>query len=262
MGIKKIIEIYQNSYQKYDDLYDYFLNYCGFQILATRLSIGYITFRVRDYNNLDEIVKRENVQYPKSSPYFSRIGKPNQIWFYISDGWKASLTEMLPSWYKKIKPGENIKVIISTWQIRQDINVLIIPDLDKINNVSNALNLDSHYNSDFWKLICRKFQSTTLEDKNIYEFTSAFANALITRAQYEGKPVDGIFYPSVQYKQESNVALIPSVVDNEKIILKDLLRTECHKSRILTVQGLPSYETVLEPVRGYFEPHKDEITWD
>ena len=158
MEINKIIEIYKNSYQKYNDLYNYFLNHCSFKISVARLPLGYITFRIRDYKKLDEIVNRENVQYPKSSPYFSRIGKPNQIWFYVSDGWKASLTEMLPNWYRKINHGENIKIIISTWHVKQDINVLIIPDLDKINNVSKELNLDSYYkNKDFWKLFVKCF---------------------------------------------------------------------------------------------------------
>jgi hypothetical protein len=263
MDLNRIKEIYKDSYYKYDDLYKYFFNYCGFQIKSSTLSKGFLTWRIRDYQNLSEIRSREDVQYPPKSTTLSRIGKPNQIWFYISDGWEAAHLEMLPTWYKKVKPGNNINIVLTRWQIREQIKVLIIPDLNNINVVCKNLNLDSYFlDKQFWELITNKFGTTTLEDKNIYEFTAAFSNALITRAQIENKEFDGIFYPSVQYKSQSNLALLPEVVDEERIVLYDIFRAEIVKSSILTVQGLPQYRTTKEMIQGYYEPNKNIISWE
>ncbi|MEZ5083665.1 MAG: hypothetical protein R2750_09465 [Bacteroidales bacterium] len=262
MNLDKIEEIYKYSDNRYSDLFDYFLNYCGYEILSTRLTIGFETMRIRDYKTLSEIKSKEDVKYPPSSTNYTRIGKPNQIWFYISDNLKASLAEMLPIWYSKINPGENINVVLSTWQIRQPIKVMIIPDLNNINIICKNLDLEAyHKNKDFWEYICKKFTSTTLDSKNIYEFTSAFANSLMERANIDGKNVDGIFYPSIQYPSQSNIALIPSTVDLEKIVLMNLFRAVFFKSRILNFKGTPNYDQLSDFKQGFYEPDKDKIEW-
>jgi len=262
MNTKIIEEIYRYSNNRYNDLYTHFLNHCGFQILSSRLSLGYDTFRIRDYKDLNEIKTKDNVKYPPSSLFFSRIGKPNQIWFYISDDYKASLAEMMPIWYLKINPGDKIKIILSIWHIRHEINVMIIPDLININEVCKKLDLEAYLNDqDFWSYICRKYRTNTFEDNNIYEFTSAFANSLIDRAKIEGKNVDGIFYPSVQYLLKSNIALLPSSVDNEKIILKSLFKTEFNRRRILNIKGTPNYQQISDLEQGFYDPGKDIISW-
>lgn len=262
MTIKEIEELYQFSDRKYDDLYIYFLKYCGFQILSTRLSLGYDTYRIRDYQDLLEINTKENVKYPPSSHFFSRIGKPNQIWFYVSDDYSASLAEMLPNWYTKIIPGEDIKIILSTWHIRHNISVLIIPDLKNINEVCKRLDLSEYYhNQDFWSFICKKFRTTTFEDKNIYEFTAAFANALMDRAKMEVKNIDGIFYPSIQYPLKSNIALLPSCVDDEKIVIRNLFKAEFNKRNILNSNGTPTYKQKSDFELGSYDPEKDMISW-
>jgi hypothetical protein len=262
MNTNRIEEIYRFSENKFNDLYMYFLNHCGFQILSTKLCLGYDTYRIRDYKELKEIKTKDNVKYPPSSSFYSRIGKPNQIWFYTSDDYNVPFAEMMPIWYSKINPGENIKIILSIWHIRHEITVLIIPDLININDVCKRLDLSAYYHDQkFWSFICNKFRTTTLEDKNIYEFTSAFSNVLMDRAKIEGKNVDGIFYPSVQYPLKSNLALYTSCIDNDKVVLKNLLKAEFNKSKILSYNGKPNYIQISDFEPGFYNPEKDTISW-
>lgn len=243
MDTEVIDEIYKTSTNKYNDLYNFFFNSCKFEVLSTRLQLGFEIFRVRDYKKMSEIKTTKDVQHPPKAPtVFSRIGKPNDNWFYISDDYNTAITEMFPSWHSKLSNGQIIKIIISKWQIKKSINVIIIPDFDNINKVSKMLNLSSHYDDkEFWLYICKKFKTTTLEDKYIYEFTSAFANSLIDRANLNGKKIKGIFYPSVQYPLNSNIALLPSIVDSKKIILKDIYRTVIWKSWFKNKTKKPFY---------------------
>jgi len=262
MTVNILNDIYLSSANKYEDLYNYFYNHCGFTITSTRLTIGYDTYRIRDYQDISQIKNKDNLKYPPSSPSFSRIGKPNQIWFYISNDYNASLAEMLPIWHKKINPGSNIKIILSVWHIRKEIKVLIIPDLKKINEVCKRIDLSTYFNEhNFWSFICEKFGASTMDDQNIYQFTSAFANALMDRAKIEGLEFDGIFYPSVQYRFKSNIALMPSCVEDEKVVLKTLFKSEFKKSFILNTKGTSNYEQISDFEQGFYEPDKDVVTW-
>ena len=263
MDIHRIEEIYRTSFNKYEDLYDYFLNYCGFQILITRLSLGYNTYRVRDYKDLNEIKNMDNVKYPPTSRSYSRIGKPDQIWFYVSDDFYASLSEMLPSWYSKVNQGDDINIVISSWHVRKEIKVMIIPDLNNINEVCKEIDLEAYHNKlEFWTYISNKLRTTTLESKDIYQFTSAFTNSLMYRANLEEMGIEGIFYPSVQYPSKSNLALLPSTVDKEKIIFRSLTKTTIRKSKVLDSQGMPKYQQICKYEQGYYEPDKDIISWE
>lgn len=263
MNVAKIEEIYRYSYQKYVDLYEYFLNNSVFQILLTNLTLGYDTLRIRDYTDLDKIKCRDDVKYPPTSNYFSRIGKPNQIWFYVSDNFNASASEMLPSWYSKVKPGDDIKIIISKWHIREVIKVAIIPDFNNQNIVCRKIDL-TPYKRDrkLWEYISNKFRLTTMQNKEIYQFTSAFANAIMDRAKLNDCDLEGIFYPSVQLPSQSNLALNKLAVDNEKIVLKSLCKTVIHKSLILDENGLPNYQQICDFEQGFYEPDKDKIEWN
>lgn len=256
---KVIEEIYKSSERIYEDLYHVFMYNCGFQILLTKLSLGYDTYRIRDFNDIREIRSKDNVKYPPVSKTYSRIGKPDQIWFYVSDDIGACLAEMMPIWYSKNKPGQDINIIVSTWQVRREVTVIIIPDLMNINEVCRQIDL-SPYHSDkvFWSYICSKFRSTTLDEKDIYQFTSAFANALVDRASLEGKQVDGIFYPSVQYPIKSNLALRTSCVDDDQLVLRYLCKTVFKK---LMINGIPKYEQITDRNLGCYDPEKDLISW-
>lgn len=263
MNINHIEELYRHSDNKYKELYNYFYNYSDFEILITPLSLGFNTVRIRDYNHISEIKNKDDLKYPPTSKSFSRIGKPDQIWFYLSDDIKASFAEMLPAWFYNKKLGETIKIIVSHWHIRQKIRVVIIPDLLNINEVCKHLDLSGFKKQiPFWNFICQKYRTSTLEDQNIYQFTSAFANSLVDRSNIEGNGIDGIFYPSVQFPIKSNIALKPSVVDSEKIILSSLGRMKVRKGCITDYNGLPNYETACEFEQGYYEPNKDLISWN
>lgn len=262
INVEKIEEIYRYSYQKYADLYEYFLNYADFQILLTNLTLGYDALRIRDYNDLDKIKCRDDVKYPPTSNSFSRIGKPNQIWFYVSDNFNASASEMLPGWFSKVKHGDDIKIIISKWHIREVIKVAIIPDFNNQNIVCKQLDLTPYKKErKLWEYISNKFRLTTLQNEEIYQFTSAFANAIMDRAKLDDFDLEGIFYPSVQYPSQSNLALDKKTVDNEKIVLKSLYKTVIHKSLILNENGLPKYMQICDFEQGFYEPDKDKIEW-
>jgi len=263
MNIDRIEEIFRYSYRKYDDLYEHFLNYADFQILSTNLTLGYDTLRIRDYDDLDKIKSRDDVKYPPESKSFSRIGKPNQIWFYVSDNFNASASEMLPGWYSKVKHGDDIKIIISKWHVREMIRVVIIPDFNNQNAVCRLLDLSSyHRDKKFWEYIGSKFRLTTLQNKDIYQFTSAFSNAIMDRAKLDDFVLEGIFYPSVQYPFQSNLALCKETVDEEKILLKSLYKTVIHKSLILNEYGLPNYKQICDFEQGFYDPYKDKIQWN
>ncbi|MCK9625578.1 MAG: RES domain-containing protein [Bacteroidales bacterium] len=263
MDIKEIEEIYRYSYNKYDDLYNYFLYKCDFNILYTRLSIGFITYRIRDFTHFEEIKKKENVQYPKEVKSYSRIGKPGQVWFYISDDLNATYAEMLPIWLKNKRYGETFYTVVSIWQVREPIKVLIIPEFTNTNAICKVLNFEPYKEHiDFWKHVVRRFSENSVDNENVYEFTSAFANSLITKSKIEGQDIKGIFYPSVQMLEKSNLALLPSVVDTDEIALIRLAKIEYQKSRILNNQGNPKYRPVGEYIYGYYDSDMDIINWD
>lgn len=262
MDTKEIEEIYRYSYNKYDDLYNYFLYKCDFNILFTRLSIGFNTYRIRDFANFEEIKKKENVQYPKESKSYSRIGKPGQVWFYISDDINATYAEMLPIWLKNKGYGETFYTVVSIWQVREPIRVLIIPDFTNANENCKVANLEpykEHIN--FWKHVVCRFSENSVDNESVYEFTSAFANSLITRSNIEGQNIKGIFYPSVQMLEKSNLALLPSVVDTDEIVLIKLAKIEYQKNRILNIRGKPKYRPVGEYTYGYYDSDMDAFKW-
>lgn len=257
---KLIDDVYRSSNNRYKDLYTIFLNNCGFQLLTTSLTLGFDVYRARNCQNINEIKQKDHVKYPPFSPKFSRLGKPNQIWFYLSDHWNACYAEMMPIWYSTVLPGETFKIVISTWQIRQPIRVLIIPDLSNVNEICKQIDLSAYkHDKDFWLYICRMFSTTTLEDSNIYEFTAAFANALMDRAIIEGLELEGIIYPSAQYPEKSNIALKTTSVDMGKIVLRNLRRINFSKS--IDKSGLPQYIQGSDQQFGNYDPENDTISW-
>ena len=262
MDIEKIEEIYHYSYNKYEDLYDYFLYRCWFNILSTRLTIGYQTCRIRDFVNLEEIQKKENVQYPKESKSYSRAGKPGQVWFYISDDVNATYAEMMPIWLRNKGYGETFYTVVSFWQVRELIEVLVIPDLTNVNIICKKMNLEPYKEHiKFWEYITCKFREDSINNESIYEFTSAFANAIIARSTIEGQNIKGIFYPSAQLLERSNLALMPSVVDKEEISLVRVAKIKCRKNCILNIQGKPKYTTEGEYTYGYYDSDMDAFKW-
>lgn len=262
MQINEIEEIYRYSYNKYDDLYNYFLYKCGFNILSTRLKIGFQPYRIRDFINLEEIQKKENVQYPKETKSYSRVGKPGQVWFYISDDLDVTYTEMMPIWFDKMKYGQIFYTAVSIWQIREPISVLVIPDLTNVNRMCKNMNLEPYKEHlKFWEYITYKFREHSINNEDVYEFTSAFANAIITRSSIEGQNIKGLFYPSVQLPESSNLALMPSVVDKEEIALIKVAIIKVKKNHILNKYGNPEYTSIGEHTYGYYDSHKDAFKW-
>ncbi len=267
MKIDEIEHIYTTSKNIFEDLYSYFYKNAAYlNVLTAPITKDTILFRTRDVDSIEDIKGIEDVQYPHSSPDHSRIGKPNQIWFYTSDHYEACLSEMLQFWYDKYKLGEKIIVIITTWKIIVDLNIIFIPDFNNDNEVLKHYGLNSYYKNDIlWGYICNKFKTQNFEDKNIYQFTSAFSNSLIDVAESANNHIDGIFYPCVQYPKKSNIALRSSLVDNKSIILNEIKKIETIKRSELNDNNLPSYDINVDTsteINGKYNPELNEITWE
>ncbi len=266
MKVDEIEHIYRTSKNIFEDLYSYFYkNAESLNVLTAPITKDTILFRTRDVDSIDNIKGIEDVQYPPSSPCHSRIGKPNQIWFYTSDHYQACLSEMLQFWYDKYKLGETITVIITSWKIKLNLNIIFIPDFNNDNEVLKHYGINSYFKNDpLWDYICKKFQTQIFDDKNIYQFTSAFSNSLINVAKSVNNHIDGIFYPCVQYPKKSNIALRSSLVDNNSIVLNEIKKIEAIKRSELNENSLPSYDINANPSKeldGDYNPKLNEISW-
>lgn len=267
MKINEIEDIYINSKNKFGDLYNYFYKNAAYlNVLTAPITKNTILFRTRDVDSLNKIKSLKDVQYPPCSPDYSRLGKPNQIWFYTSDHYQACLSEMLRFWYDKYKLGETIIVIVTSWIIKADLNIIFIPDLNNDNEVLKYYGFNKYFrNDDLWKYICHKFKTQTFEDEHIYQFTSAFSNSLIDVAELENNYIDGIFYPCVQYPKKSNIALRSSLVDNKSVILSEVKKIETIKKSELNDNNLPSYDINFDrntEINGKYNPELNEIIWE
>lgn len=259
--VTKIDEIYKTSNNKYEDLFDFFTKNCFFEIYTSRLTLNTNTFRVRDFDNISEIKTKGDVKYPPKAPcQFSRIGKPFDTWFYVSDDMNTAIVEMFPNWSRKYENEGLINIVISTWKIMAHIDTVIIPDFMNLNHVSKSLELVEKYTDKlFWSYICEKFRTTTLDDVNIYEFTSSFANSIFFKAKQENKNIDAIFYPSVQYQTYSNVALKKSVVDDEKVELNKVIISSLYKT--INEDGKVFYQLSQKTEKGIYDKLNDIIAF-
>jgi len=114
-----------------------------------------------------------------------------------------------------------------------------------------------------WDYICNKFKTQKFEDKNIYQFTSAFSNFLIDAAESEDEHINGIFYPCVQYPIKSNIALLSNLVDNSSVVLNEIKKIETLKRAELNDNSLPSYDInadTSKEIDGEYDPKQNEIT--
>ncbi|KYG84126.1 hypothetical protein AWW67_03165 [Roseivirga seohaensis] len=248
--------------------YDHFLNYfhsIHIPIIETKLKLAQTIFRAR-FSKPDEILEdyTEYIYPPHKSNSFSRIGKPGDTWFYASDNYEACLMEMLPYWYEQFELGTSIRVSIGTWQIRQVISILLIPDVELKNEIAKAFNEVAPYSEEdkkFWNFISPYFYQSSKCNPVIYELTSALVTSVLERSELTGSNLDGIAYPSIQYREKTNVALKPSVIDNEQLIFKSAFDMIFNKESELNEEGLPIYLGPFDGRQGILNQTSGNIDW-
>ena len=258
-----IHNIFQSSANPYNDFLNYFLS-IQIPILETRLAISQTIYRARYSEPDTSLNEYSEYIYPPSNNSFSRIGIPGDIWFYGSDNKIACIAEMLPFWYNNFELGSSIKVSFGFWQIRQPVNVLVIPDLELKNEIAKAMKLNERYSEidrKFWNYISPYFYESTKTNPNIYKLTSALISSLIIRSELTDNKIDGIAYPSVQHREKTNVALKPSVIDNHQLVFKKAVDMIFNKHKILNTSGLPNYFGPSDEREGTLNRKTQKIEW-
>lgn len=267
MTAKEIISVIENTYQPSDLLYEkmfaHFTNLSGFEFQAVNLKPNSPVVRARFSESKKSLQYISDVSYPqkKHVKEFSRLNRPDQNLFYASESIDSCLTEMLPFWFDTLETGDKITVTLGLWIVKSDIKLLIIPDTENLTPLNTKVISELKLNDlEFWNYISQKFKTSTRQDKNIYEFTSAFGNSLWLNAEKEKMNADGFIYSSVQSENNINIALNPQMVDSEKIVLTELM--EKRFKRIgLNEKGLPIYRQIGKTKKGRINSLNKKINW-
>lgn len=267
MTAQEIINNIETSYLKSDMIYEmmfaHFMNLSGFGFHTIILKQGSPVIRARYTNRLTSFSDLNEVSYPKSEYVikFSRLNRPNQSLFYASETEKACLTEMLPFWIDDFKKGDIITVTLGKWIVRNDLKLIIIPDTKNINVLNQKiLSQLQAPEIEFWDYISGKFKTSTKQDKWIYEFTSAFGNALWLNTKTRNIKSDGFLYSSVQSPENLNIALCTQNIDSGDLIPVEFVETHFQRGD-LTDLGLPSYKEIGERKHGLINLNKVLIDW-
>lgn len=267
MTAQEIINNIETSFLKSDLIYEmmfaHFMNLSGFGFQTIPLKQGSSVVRARYTDRLASFSYLDEVSYPKSEyvTKFSRLNRPNQSLFYASETENACLTEMLPFWIDDFKKGDIISVTLGKWIVRNDLKLIIIPDTKNINVLNQKmLSQLQAQEIEFWDYISGKFKTSTKQDKRIYEFTSAFGNALWLNTKTQNIKADGFIYSSVQSLENLNIALCTQNIDSGDLIPVEFVETHFQRGD-LTDFGLPSYNEIGERKRGLIDLNKVLIDW-
>lgn len=246
------------------DKYKVFLNAFGqidLPLLTHKLFPKAIIYRARE-SSPDEVMENfSDFSYPPPTDSYSRIGKPGDVWFYASEHFDACLAELLPTW--KGEEGEYLRVTFGIWELKEVLNVLIIPDLENENQYTKEAKLNDQLSAsdkEFWRLVCPYFFQSQEENPEIYLLTSALVTALMEQAEKGKLSIDGIMYPCVENKEKTNIALLPHTIDENKIAFKraeDMLFNQSGEA-----QGdFPGFEGPKQKREGWLVPESCKIKW-
>lgn len=267
MTAKEIISVIEKTYQPSDLLYEkmfaHFANLSGFEFQAVNLKPNSPIVRARFSDSKKSFKYISDVSYPqkKHVKEFSRLNRPGQNLFYASESIDSCLTEMLPFWFDTFKTGDKITVTLGLWIVKSDIKLLIIPETENLTPLNTKVISEMKlHDIEFWDYISQKFKTSTSQDKDIYEFTSAFGNSLWLNAKKEKMNVDGFIYSSVQSKNNINIALDPQVVDSEKLVLTELMEIKFKRTG-LNEKGLPVYRQIGKKKNGRINSVNKKIDW-
>lgn len=264
-----ISKINLESETAYEEIFCAFTQGFNMPIIFFPLKKESICYRSRNNKDEKDYENFSDLSYPDKKYIldYSRANKPLQQVFYCSDSFGTTLTELLPSWSKDFEIGESFAVTIGEWNFTSEITVACIPDFDNVRLMKLLYNKIDFKNDTslmkYWEFINTFFRAQGLHQPNVYKFTSAFCNALMSNAQVKGVNIDGIMYTSIQdlTLQGWNLAISPKFVDdNLKLnkVSKFILRKSDYKN------GMPTYDNNLnpEPVFAKILDYKSEkILW-
>jgi hypothetical protein len=245
--ILSIENTYKSAILTYETMLEFFFNIDGLPIYFVPLRSGSNLIRARYKVANEHFDKPEEFSYPPKElvQTFSRMNRPRQSLFYASETEHACLAEMMRFWGEEFNIGDKIKVAMGKWRLTKDIKLIIIPDPDNESELNQIIVRQlSSESLEFWSYISKKFKTTGLEEKNIYEFTSAFSNSIYLNAKRNDNSVNGFIFGSVQSPNTLNLALDKELIDSEILILEQLAEMQC--TRIgLDNRELPYYTEIL-----------------
>ncbi len=247
-----LIEYSKNkSIKSYEFIKEVIYNY-QFPFPTFTIPIGEILYRGRinksneiyfedlnDFTNIKDIEKIQN---------YGRANEPRQSIFYCSTNKDTAYFEVSKISRQNCRPKFEYTTM-GVWSVQKDLRVGVIPIHSEIKDINIiAKNLYNKYVSLIkdrllkgieipLKLLDFISNEFFLDAKNIesnYVLSCAFANYMYDTKGNDsflkrGTELDGIFYSSVQHKDEGmNLALKPEVVETHKIkLIHAFKRTAC-----------------------------------
>jgi len=216
---------------------------------AISIKTGKLLFRSRRHLNQEEFFINISDISHRVDIYkiteFGRANEPCQSIFYCSDRNEIAMAETSPI----LRKNANIDLDILTtgiWEVKQEIRVaslLNYPLFDVQNATQQFLDtnakkvIESFRDENTEQLlklhefISSEFSKPSEEDPSKYLISCAFANYLYSNNGYDTclkkiSELDGLLFPSTIYPHFGmNLALLPKVVEESKIILTGVRRS-------------------------------------
>ncbi|MFZ4799748.1 MAG: RES domain-containing protein [Bacteroidia bacterium] len=265
-AIEIIIDIekaYNTSNLIYEKMFALFITLSGIGFHKVPVKKGSSIVRARYCNEKESFNYLSEMSYPQKQyvKNFSRLNRPYQNLFYGSETEATCISEMLPNWLDEFKIGDIITVTIGNWIVQKDFVLAIIPDLSNT-NVFNKMILHDLNPEEIiiWEYISNKFKTNTKEDKNIYEFTAAFGNALRLKSEFQKIQINGFIYSSVQSKENINIAINTNLIDSKYFIPVDFTEIKFQKIGI-NEKGLPIYIQIGNSKMSKINFENNQIEW-
>lgn len=260
---KDINEIMNHSSFIYDEMFCYFSTLQSIPVYNYKLPKGNSFYRARKNEDFANFQNISDLYSPPKTlvKNYSRANTPFQSVFYVSDMWETNLAELKPFLLGGLAIGDIIWITQAKWKQIQDFNLVILPDFKNskmtefINNFvsklsENQIQFLSFINSFFSKPI-----NPTNDDSKTYQLTSAFCNALLAESDRSKKTIDGIIYTSVEHGSGFNLALKPSLIEQNKIVVENVVKHFLRKSSKTTFDNFiePNMPTNIDFENGKIE---------
>lgn len=246
----------------YEKLLDIFFTIGEFPIYKVPVIKESLVYRSRQ-NDKQNFIDFNELSYPpkKIIKGFGRINKPFQATFYGSDSYKTTITELMPNWFLSYKKGDLISITTSLWTVKQSLSVAMIPDFynERMQNFIKIAKIESIPDDQLMLLgfINQIFRENAFYNKRIYKITCAFCNTIYSYFEKIGEEIDGILYTSAQDETGWNIALKPSIIDSEKLILKDISKQFFRK-----INSTPEYDNSIDSIKPkYIDYQNKKIGW-
>lgn len=246
-----------NSLFAYEEIFATFLYFNHFSFSSYLLKRGNVFWRTR--NNENQIFTEfSELSCPNSSLIhnYSRANKPHQSMFYLSDHFDTTFLELMPSWTQDIPINGKFDVTISNWELKQDLWVMCIPEKSNPCFDNYFKNRFSKIEIEFLNWITDRFSANTIENPNVYKFTSALCNVFLTRKTKQ--KIWGTLYPSVHRRNEIgkgfNIALIPEAC--EYFELREVFRQK------ITKTGVKEWNNFKTPIKAKLDYNTQKIIWE